>query len=308
VSGTITAPSGALRVARRSRTLVGVVVIVVAVAAVAYAKIGGSPSSTGGVQTPLATYAAPASVVAGTAATSAGLVYVLANSGSAANIQSIDTGTGKVSQIIPVSLAARSLAVSSTGTVAVATAAAATGSLMFIAKSGVRAGVVALPGPARQVIAEADGRSFLALVDAKGSFAAVAVNATTLKVESATPLSNLSLSLTVSPDGTTIYDLLSTSVVQLVSVQSAKPFESFAVPAGGRVIALSADGSTLYELKGSPGDNNVAVINASTQSVKSVMPAPANCVGIAPSLTSLQLFDFVGTAHYSNVQLFATHL
>lgn len=283
-------------------------VAVVAVCAALYLRATGPSTSSGAVQLPLATYSAPASVVAGTAATSGGLVYVLANTGSAANVQAINTATNTVSQILPVSNASRSVAVSSTGTVAVATAAGTTGSLLFISKSGVHHGVVALPGPTQQVIAEADGRSFLALVDAKGDFAAVSVNSTTNKVSGVTPLSNLSLSLTVSPDGTTIYDLLSTSVVQLVSVQNGKPFESFSVPTGGRAIALSADGSTLYELKGSSSDNNIAVLNVSTQSVKTVMPAPANCVGIAPSLTSLQVYDFVGTPRYSNVQLFATHL
>jgi len=292
------------RVPRARMIIAGVVGLIVVGLIV---SLSGGGTSNSNEQLPLSTWSAPASVLSGTAATSSGQVFVLANSGSAANVQAINASSGKVENIFAVSNAARSLAISATGTLAVGSATTNTGAVSFLSRLGVHHGVVAMPGPVLQLIPEVDGRSFLALVSAKKTASAVVVNSVTDKVTNVVPLSNLSLSLAVSPDGSTIYDLLSNNVVQMVSTVSAKSFTNFAVPAGGRAIALSADGSTLFELKGAPSDDNVAVINASTQTVTSVMPAPANCVAIAPSLTQPQLYDFVGTPRYGNVQLFAVH-
>jgi len=254
---------------------------------------------------PLETFSAPAGLKGGTSEDTNGYIYVLVNKGTAANVQSINGSNGHVIGIFPVSNAATSIALSSTNIIAIGTAFGATGSVEFHTQNGTKIALTPLSGPVSQVVAEADGISFIALTRSEGNYSAVVINSKTGKVVTTVPLSSASVSIAVSPDGTTIYDLLSSGVVQLANIQTLKILQSFPVAAGGIGITLSADGSSLYELKGAVNARNVSVVSIATESIQGVLPAPANCIALAPSLNQLGIFDFVGTPTFSNIQFFS---
>jgi hypothetical protein len=58
-------------------------------------------------------------------------------------------------------------------------------------------------------------------------------------------------------------------------------------------------------LKGTGKIFNVAVLDAATESLRRVLPAPSDCLELLVSATGSQLYEVVGAAGYGNIQVFA---
>lgn len=283
-------------------------IIVIVVVVVIMAGGGSAPKSTAPSAKPLSVVAGPAGLISGTTPNAAGRSWALVNLGGKANLQLISMSNGAVDGAVPLSNEARSAATATGGIVGVGLAGNSTGAVEFFSSQGFHGiGSVALPGPVIDLVAGSDGKSFYALVDAKGADSVNIVNDETLRITGTIPLPSTTLSIAVSPDLTSIYSLQANSRISIADSQTGQIIESLPSAAGGRQLALSVDGSTLYVLKGSVSDDNVSVINVATQSTVAVLPAPAHCQWIAPSLDGTQLVDFVGTITYGNLQIFATH-
>ncbi len=51
-------------------------------------------------------------------------------------------------------------------------------------------------------------------------------------------------------------------------------------------------------------DANVAKVSVATQSVRRVLPAPANSLQVFVSADGSELYQLVGTSSYGNIQVF----
>jgi DNA-binding beta-propeller fold protein YncE len=295
----------------RSRLIVGtsVLVLLVVVAIVVVIAVGGSkPTVTVSTTKPLSVVAGPAGIVSGSTPDPSGRSWVLVNVNGKANLQAIDVSSGKITGAVPLSSQARIVTVAAGGEIGVGIRQANTGAVQFYSGQGFNPlGTVALSGPVEDLVAGSNGTSFYALVDVKGAYSVSVINAKSLHVTGIIPMPSTTLSIAVSPDLTTIYSLQANGDVQIVDAQTGKVIQALPSAAGGRQIVLSADGATLYVLKGSMADDNVSVINIATQSTVSVLPAPSDTSWIEPSLDGTRLIDFVGTSKIGNVQTFLTH-
>ena len=256
------------------------------------------------VALPLQTWAGPAGIIGGTSQDSQNHLFALVNVGHAANVQAVNITSGKIDNVFPTSNAATSIALSDTDVIAVGTAYASTGSLALYASDGSALKVIPLPGPVSQVVAISSQPEFVTLSRVQGAAFATIESAQSKSVAGQIALSGDSVSIAVSPDGLNLYDLLVSGSIQVYSLITGKVEQTFKASAGGMEISLSADGTALYELKGSYGAENVSVINIATEAVIGVLPAPAHCVAIEPNLAQLQTYDFVGTSRLGNIQLF----
>lgn len=285
------------------------VVVVIAVVVVVVVVSGGKKAPPGAsAAKPLSVVPGPAGIVSGTTPNSSGRAWVLVNVHNKANLQDVDVATGKIAGAVPLPSQARVVTVAAGGEIGVGTGEAGTGAVDFYSGQGFnQLGAVALSGPVEDLVAGSNGTNFYALVDVKGAYSVSVISAKSLSVTGIIPMPSTTLSIAVSPDLTTIYSLQANGDVQLVDAQTGKVIQALPSAAGGRQIVLSADGATLYVLKGSMTDDNVSVINIATQSTVSVLPAPSDTSWIAPSLDGTRLIDFVGTTKFGNVQTFLTH-
>ncbi len=283
----------------------GLIVIVVIVVVVVS---GSNPKATPTGVRPLLVTPGPKGIVGGTTPNASDRSWVLVNLDGKANLQLINTKTGALGGIIPLSSEAGTVALATGGNVGVGLSSSGSGAVEFFSGVGfAKIGVVALPGPVKDLVAGSNGTSFFALVDLRGNDSVDVVSDKTFRIAGTIPLPSKTVSIAVSPDLATIYALQEDGTISLANGQSGEVTQSFPSAASGRQIALSIDGSTLYVLKGSLSKDNVAIINVATESTVAVLPAPAQCQWIAPSLDGTQLIDFVGSATYGNVQIFATN-
>jgi DNA-binding beta-propeller fold protein YncE len=294
----------------RKSLIPGVIALIVAIVIVVVVMtVGGSgPKLAARNPKPLSVVAGPAGLIGGTTPDTAGRSWVLVNLRGKANLQYIDMANGAVDGAVPLSNESRSVATATGGVVGVGLSGNSTGAVEFFSSQGFHGiGSVALPGPVLDLVAGSNGESFYALVDANGDDSVSIVSDRTFRILGTIPLPSATLSIAVSPDLSSIYSLQANGRISIADIQTGQVIESLPSAAGGRQLALSVDGSTLYVLKGSVSDDNVSVINVATQSTVAVLPAPAYCRWIAPSLDGTQLVDFVGTSTYGNLQNFATH-
>ena len=101
-----------------------------------------------------------------------------------------------------------------------------------------------------------------------------------------------------------LYVLESDGNVTTISLSSGQPVATFAVGRSPTRMVLNNDGTQLYVLKGGGGSCSVGVVDTSTQSQVSSMPAPTNCVDLQISNDSRFVYDLVGTSTLGNIQVF----
>jgi DNA-binding beta-propeller fold protein YncE len=215
------------------------------------------------------------------------------------------SGTGKLASGLPVSNTARSVAVSPTGIIALALAGKASGALELLSSQTQKpVQTVALPAPARQVATGPGSPAFFALT-AWSSVASVTIVGVTGAVRGTVPVPADTVSVAPDPAQGSLYALEKTGLVDEVRITSGKIISQFRAGQAGRAIAISPTGSTLYVLKGTPKVSNIAVVDAATESVRRVLPAPSYCRGLLVSPSGDQLYEVVGTSGYGNIQVFA---
>jgi hypothetical protein len=296
----------------RPRYLVGIVILAIVVIVIVVNSLSNSSTgknkNTSSLDKPLDIVAGPAGIVSGTSPDSSNHSWVLVNLGKKANLQYINLSTGAISGAVPVTNQARVVTVAPGGEIGVGLGEGTNGAVEFFSPQGFNLeGVVALSGPVRDLVAGSDGKAYYALQDVNGADSVSVISSKMLKSMGTIPLPSQTLSIAVSPDLTSIYSLQANGNISVSNVQTGVQTQSIPLAAGARQIVLSTDGATLYALKGSTEDDNVAEIDVTTEATKRVLPAPKNTLWIAPSSDGSQLFDFVGTAKTGNIQSFSTH-
>jgi DNA-binding beta-propeller fold protein YncE len=234
-----------------------------------------------------------------------GKVWALAGSPSTGLFE-ISSASGQMMGSVSVSNAARSVAVSSAGTIAVALGTAGSGALELLDGRTVKVvRVVALPAPARQVTAGRDGTTFYVLTRWATAASVTIVNSLDGKISASIPVPVDTVSIASDAHQTTLYALQENGLVDEIGISGGKVISQFSVGDDGESMALSPDGSTLYVLKGTPDVSNIAVVDLSTESVRRVLPSPSHCLELLVSASGSQLYEVVGAPGYGNIQVFA---
>jgi DNA-binding beta-propeller fold protein YncE len=207
----------------------------------------------------------------------------------------------------PVSNGAQSIAESLSGVIGVALARGRAGALELL--NGSTATIVktiTVGAPARQVVVGSDGSTFYVLNGTSASASVTIVNSQNGRMLGTVPVPLDTVSIVPDLQEATIYALQPNGLVDQVAVAGGRMMSSFRTGDSARSITLSPDGSTLYVLKGPMRAPNVAVVDVATQSVRRVLPAPANCLQILVSPSGSELYQMVGTPGYGNIQVFAS--
>jgi hypothetical protein len=206
-----------------------------------------------------------------------------------------------------VSNSARSIAESPSGTIGVAIGARRAGALeLRNGSTGTLIRTVAIGAPARQVAVGSDESTFYVLSGTSAAMSVTIVNSRNGLTLGTVPVPLETISVVPDLQESSIYALQPTGLVDQIAVAGGRIMSTFRAGDPARSIALSPDGSTLYVLKGLVTAPNVAVVDVGTQSVREVLPAPANCLQILVSPDGSELYQMVGTPQYGNIQVFAS--
>ncbi len=291
-------------VARRTTVVIGLVS-----AALMLAACGGSGTSrpqTLAKVMPERIVRAPKRILAAAAPQPNGIIWALAG-GRSTGLFEMDSSSGQVTGSVSVSGAARSLAESSTGVLGVAIGTNRAGALELLdGRTTKRIRTVALPAPARDVAVGSDGTTFYVLTGWANSASVTIVNSQNGRRRGTVPVPTNTVSVVPDIQQTLLYVLERDGNISEISVSGGKVMARFSVGHDpGRSLALSPDGSRLYVLKGTDAVSNIAVVDAATESVRRVLPAPSHCLEVLVSASGSQLFEVVGTAGYGNIQVFA---
>lgn len=205
----------------------------------------------------------------------------------------------------PVSNAAQSIAESLSGVIGVALAHGKAGALELLnASTGSVTKVIPIGAPARQVVVGADEHTFYVLNGTATSASVSIVDSQNGKTLRTVPVPLNTVSIAPDLRQSTLYALQPSGLVEQIRVAGGRILSQFPTGYAARSIALSPDGVTLYVLKGPMAAPNVAVVDVATQSMRRVLPAPANCLQILVSPSGSELYQMVGTPAYGNIQVF----
>lgn len=207
----------------------------------------------------------------------------------------------------PVSNGAQSIAESLSGVIGIALAHGKAGALQLLnGSTGTDFRTVPIGAPGREVVVGSDGTTFYVLNGTSSSSSVTIVNSQNGRTLGTVPMPLDTVSITPDVQESSIYALQPNGLVDQVAVAGGRVVSTFRTGLFARSLALSPDGATLYVLKGPMTASNVAVVDVATQSVRRVLPAPANCLQILVSPSGGELYQMVGTPAYGNIQVFAS--
>jgi DNA-binding beta-propeller fold protein YncE len=291
---------------RRAAAAIGLVSAVLVLAACG--KAGSAPISRDVVKLkvgPERILPGPKDLIAAGVPQPDGKVWALAGSPSTGLFE-INSSNGQMIGSVSVSSAARSVAVTSAGTIAVALGTDRSGALELLDGHTAKVvRVVALPAPASQVTAGSDGTTFYVLTRWATAASVSVVNSVNGKISGSIPIPVDTVSIAPDTQQTTLYALQENGLVDEIGISGGKVIAQFTVGDDGESMALSPDGSTLYVLKGTRDVSNIAVVDLSTESVRRVLPSPSHCLELLVSANGSQLYEVVGAPGYGNIQVFA---
>jgi len=249
-------------------------------------------------------FAAPKDLLAAGQPQPNGTVWALAGNASSKGLFDINLSDGTGIGSLSVSNAARSVTESLSGVIGLALGTYKTGALELL-NSATRKVIRTIPlgAPARDVIVGSDGATFYVLNGAAQSTSVTIVNSQTGAVQDTIPVPLNTVSIAPDSIGVSVYALQPDGQVSQVAVAGGQVMTSFATGPGARSIALSPDGS-LYVLRNDGQYANVAKVNIATESVRQVLPAPANSLQVLLSADGNELYQLVGTSSYGNIQVF----
>ncbi len=248
----------------------------------------------------------PAGTLNGAAPEPNGTTWIVAGTTASHGIYQIDLTQKKVGGSVSVSNSAKVIAESSTGILALGLATPTTGAVQFRnGSSGALLATVPISGPVAALAAGDDGTTFYALNGNSTSKAIAIVNGQKDSVESTIPAPSDAVSLAPAPNEQSVYVLEPNGVVSQIATAGGHIITQFPIGHSGRALTIGPNGNTLYVLKGQGSTRNVAVVNLATESVKEVLPAPANTENIVLSPNGQILYDIVGAPGLGNVQAFA---
>jgi hypothetical protein len=247
--------------------------------------------------------AAPRALLAATVPRADGMIWAVAGN-SSVGLFELDSD-GHQTSSSSVSRAARSVAETSGGVVAVALGSATSGALELMHAADTEARkAVPLPAPALQVVTGGSGTDFYVLTEWPSAASVEVVSSRTGKILASVPAPRSSVSLAPDPEQGVIYVLQRNGLVDEIAVDGGQLESSFSVGDPGVSIAISADGTRLYVLKGTTSVSNIAVVDTATEGTLKVLPAPSDCRELAVSTDGRQLYEIVGSPGYGNIQVF----
>jgi DNA-binding beta-propeller fold protein YncE len=246
---------------------------------------------------------APRALLAATGPQPDGTVWAVAG-GASVGLYKLDGTDGHETSSVSVSQAARSVAETATGVVAIGLGSATSGALDIMQGTKKKARkTVSLPAPAVQVVTASAGSDFYALT-AWPSSASVTTVTSRGKIIGTVPAPKDTVSIAVDQPHQLLYALQRNGVVDEIGLTNGSIQSTFTVDDPGESIAVSPDGSRLYVLKGTSSVSNIAVIDAATGGTLRVLPAPSHCVELQVSPTGQRLYEVVGSPGYGNIQVF----
>lgn len=252
---------------------------------------------------PLATAPGAGGIVDATQPTSDGKLWTLTNTYAAANVQLVDVYGTKPLRIIPTSLAATSVAIGGGGPLAVGQGTTKSGAISFYSPStGHLLGTTPVSGPV--ISMTTSGVYYYALVKNQSSEAIATIQPQTRAVLQILPAPKDTISIAAASNGSTIYAAQSNGNVAEIDTSSGKVYGNFGSFPNVHAMCINPSNTFLYILKGLLSNNNVAVVNLTTQSQVDVLPAPADTVSVGINALGTQIYDVVGTQAYGNVQLY----
>lgn len=245
---------------------------------------------------------APRSLLAATGPQPDGTLWAVAG-GASVGLYKLDAA-GHETSSASVSQAARSVAETATGVVAIALGSATSGALEIMQATEKKARkTVSLPAPALQVVTASAGSDFYTLTAWPGS-ASVTTVSSRGKITATVPAPKDTVSVAVDPAHQLLYALQRNGVVDEIGLTDGSIQSTFTVDGPGESIAVSPDGTRLYVLKGTSSVSNIAVIDVATEGTLRVLPAPTHCVELQVSATGQRLYEVVGSPAYGNIQVF----
>jgi hypothetical protein len=251
--------------------------------------------------------ATPKDLLAAAPPQSNGALWALAGNATSKSLFEINLPNGTGFGSIPVSNAAQSVTESLADVVGVALGTGRTGALELLdGSTGQVTRTIPLGAPARAVVAGSDGVTFYVLNGTPKSSSVTIVNSRNDAVQGTVPVPLDTISIAPDTAGESLYALQPNGLVTQIALAGGKIMSSFPVGSAARSLALSPDGNTLYVLKDSGPDVNVAAMNLATESVQRVLPAPANSLQVLVSPDGAELYQVVGTPTYGNIQVFAS--
>lgn len=285
----------------------------VAVAAVALSACSSSTSAigrTGSSSTaevrPSHIYAAPAGLLGIAAPQQNGVLWLLAGSSPARALHALDLSNSSLVGSVPVSNDVSSLAQSSTGELADGIATANAGAVeLRNGSTGALVATVPVGAPVRQLVFGPDGNTLYVLDGNAASTSVTVVDTGSKTVQGSFGVGLDTVAVAPSPDQTSVWALSSHGTVEQVAVAGGKVEARFTVGHTGTDLVVSPTGDRLYVLKGALSSRNVAEVTVATEQVRTVLPAPADCVAVVLSADGQTLYDAVGTPSFGNVQAFA---
>lgn len=296
---------------RRPRLAAWVTTVAVGAVALSACSSGGSAnghtSSTSTAEVrPAHVYAAPAGLLGIAAPQQNGVLWLLAGSSSARALHALDLSNSSLVGAVPVSNSASSLAQSSTGELADGIATATAGAVeLRNGSTGALVATVPVGAPVRQLVYGADGNTLYVLDGNAASASVTVVDTGSKTVQGSFGVGLDTVAVAPSPDQTSVWTLSSKGTVEQLAVAGGKVEARFTVGHSGTDLVASPTGDRLYVLKGAAGSRNVAEVTVATEQVRTVLPAPADCVAVALSADGQTLYDAVGTPSVGNVQAFA---
>lgn len=288
----------------------GIVIGALAATALTACASGGSGQQVqqGSPDKPQQVLPAPKGLLAAAQPQPNGTMWALAGNAASKGLFDLSLATGKGAGSISVSNAAQSVAESLAGVVGLALGTGRTGALeMLNGSTGKVIRTIPLGAPARDVVVASDGTTFYVLDGNAKSASVTVVNSRTGDTQGTVPVPLNTVSIAPDGQGSSLYALQPTGTVSQVAVVGGEIMTKFATGPGGRSLALSPDGTTLYVLKdASAATANVAEVNLATDGVQRTLPAPASARQVLVSADGTQLYQLVGTSAYGNIQVFSS--
>jgi len=233
------------------------------------------------------------------------MMWLLSGNQSVRTLGELNLAAGHLGAKLPESADAVAIAQASTGAFAVGTATTEAGAVEVRSSTGALAGTVAVGAPVREVTFGSDGVTVYALDGTATSTSVTVVDSQTRTIEDTLPVALDTNFVVASPDGQDLWASERDGTIDELSIQLRRVVVSFSVGQSASSLAISPEGTTLYVLKGFGSIDNVSVVAQAAERVRSVLPAPANCVGIVLSPDGRTLYDAVGTPSVGNVQAFS---
>jgi hypothetical protein len=268
----------------------------------------GSSSTHSSFAAPTGIVPGPAGIVSGALDADGQHAWVLTNTGSASNAQYVSITTGKVSEIIPTSLDATSIAIASKNLIAVGSGTSTTGFVALInTNTKTEIGTIPTAGPVSALRKVPNSNNLYAMISTPTAKALQILNPMLMQVEvKSLPLPLDATAFVPSRDGQSIIVLKGSGTITYLSSATGQLTQTFKVGANPIAVAINTAGTRLYVLKGT-GSENVAVVNTTTEAVLKALPAPTHARDIAIAASGDYLVNFVGTNLVGNIQTFSTN-